>query len=56
MIVLFFLAGVPLVYLGVARDLAWIRMWRWRVLHFGAIAFVAAKLLQAREVAAKQKN
>lgn len=43
MIVLFILAGVPLVYLGAALRWTWVRGWRWRVLHLGAIVFIAAE-------------
>jgi Protein of Unknown function (DUF2784) len=45
LIVLFVLAGVPLVYLGVALRWAWVRSWHWRVLHLGAILFIAAESL-----------
>ena len=45
MIVLFVLAGVPLVYLGVALRWTWVRSWHWRVLHLGAIVFIAAESL-----------
>jgi hypothetical protein len=45
LIVLFVLAGVPLVYFGVALHWAWVRSWRWRVLHLGAILFIAAESL-----------
>src|SRR6202049_3980390 len=45
LIVLFVLAGVPLVYLGVALHWTWVRRWRWRVLHLGAILFIAAESL-----------
>jgi hypothetical protein len=43
LIVLFVLTGVPLVYLGRARHWAWVRNWRWRVLHLIAIAVIAAE-------------
>src|ERR1700681_1642670 len=43
LIVLFVLAGVPLVYLGVALRWAWVRRWHWRLLHLGAILFIAAE-------------
>ena len=43
LIVLFVLAGVPLVFLGRARHWAWVRDWRWRVLHLVAIATIAAE-------------
>jgi hypothetical protein len=43
LIVLFVVAGVPLVYLGAALRWAWVRSWRWRVLHLGAILFIAAE-------------
>jgi hypothetical protein len=45
LIVLFVLTGVPLVYLGVALRWAWVRTWHWRVLHLGAILFIAAESL-----------
>jgi hypothetical protein len=45
LIVLFILAGVPLVYLGVALRWAWVRIWHWRILHLGAILFIAAESL-----------
>jgi uncharacterized protein DUF2784 len=44
-IVLFVVAGVPLVYLGVALRWAWVRTWHWRVLHLGAILVIAAESL-----------
>jgi hypothetical protein len=45
LIVLFVVAGLPLVYLGVALRWAWVRNWRWRVLHLGAILVIAAESL-----------
>ena len=45
LIVLFILLGVPLVYLGVALHWTWVRGRRWRMLHLGAILFVAAESL-----------
>jgi hypothetical protein len=45
LIVLFVLAGVPLVYVGVALRWAWVRSRRWRVVHLGAILFIAAESL-----------
>jgi hypothetical protein len=45
LIVLFILLGVPLVYLGAALHWPWVRSWRWRMLHLGAILFVAAESL-----------
>jgi len=45
LIVLFVLAGVPLVYLGVALHWGWVRRWQWRVLHLGAIVFIATESL-----------
>ena len=45
LIVLFVLAGVPLVYAGAALHWAWVRRWPWRVLHLGAILFVASESL-----------
>src|ERR1700675_2167167 len=44
-IVLFVVAGGPLVYLGVALPWAWVRTWHWRVLHLGAILVIAAESL-----------
>src|SRR5260370_7017871 len=43
LIVLFILPGLPLVYVGVTLHWAWVRSWRWRMLHLGAILFVAAE-------------
>ena len=45
LIVLFVIAGVPLVYLGCALRWEWVRSWRWRVLHVAAIVFIAAESL-----------
>jgi hypothetical protein len=45
LIVLFVLTGVPLVYLGAAWHWAWVRNWRWRLLHLIAIAVIAAEAL-----------
>jgi len=45
LIVLFIVAGVPLVYLGGALRWVWVRSRPWRVLHLGAIMFVAAESL-----------
>jgi hypothetical protein len=45
LIILFIVAGLPLVYLGAVLRWAWVRSWRWRVLHLGAILFVAAESL-----------
>jgi hypothetical protein len=45
LIVLFVVTGVPLVYLGAARHWAWVRSWRWRLLHLIAIAVIAAEPL-----------
>ena len=45
LIVLFVVTGVPLVYLGSALRWAWVRIWRWRVVHLGAILFIAAESL-----------
>jgi Protein of Unknown function (DUF2784) len=45
LIVLFVVAGLPLVYLGAARRWAWVRSWRWRVLHLGAILVITAESL-----------
>jgi hypothetical protein len=43
LIVLFVLAGVPLVYLGVVLHWAWVRRSHWRLLHLSAILFIAAE-------------
>jgi hypothetical protein len=43
LIVLFILLGVPLVYLGAALHWTWVRSRPWRLLHLGAILFVAAE-------------
>lgn len=45
LIVLFILLGVPLVYVGAALHWTWVRGRRWRMLHLGAILFVAAESL-----------
>ena len=44
-IVVFITAGLPLIYLGAARGWRWVRARRWRVLHLGAIVFVALESL-----------
>src|SRR5208282_2172833 len=44
-IVLFITGGLPLIYLGAAFGWTWVRDWRWRALHLGAIGFVAAESL-----------
>ena len=44
-IVLFVVTGVPLVYLGVALRWTWVRSWHWRVVHLGAVLFIAAESL-----------
>jgi len=44
-IVVFIVGGVPVVYLGVALHWAWVRRRTWRVVHLGAILFVAAESL-----------
>jgi hypothetical protein len=43
LIVLFVVAGVPLIYVGGARGWAWVRSWRWRLPHLGAIFIIAAE-------------
>jgi hypothetical protein len=45
LIVLFILLGVPLIYMGAALHWTWVRSWRWRLLHLGAILFVATESL-----------
>jgi hypothetical protein len=42
-LVIFIIAGVPLVYLGAWRHWRWVRAWPWRLLHLAAIACVAAE-------------
>ena len=42
-IVLFITAAVPLIYAGAGLRWSWVRDWRWRVVHIGAIVFVAAE-------------
>ena len=44
-IVLFVVAGVPLVYLGAAMRWAWVKRWWWRALHLGAMLIIAAQSL-----------
>jgi hypothetical protein len=43
LIVLFVLTGVPLIYIGAARQWSWVRSLRWRLLHLIAIAVIAAE-------------
>jgi hypothetical protein len=45
LIVLFVVGGVPLIYLGAALSWSWVRRRRWRLLHLGAILFIAAESL-----------
>jgi Protein of Unknown function (DUF2784) len=45
LVILFILLGVPLVYLGAALRWAWVRSRPWRMLHLGAILFVATESL-----------
>ncbi len=45
LIVLFIVAGLPVIYLGVALSWAWVRSRAWRALHLAAILFVAAESL-----------
>ena len=45
LIVLFNVAGLPLIYLGAALHWTWVRSRPWRVLHLGAILFIAAESL-----------
>jgi hypothetical protein len=45
LIILFIVAGVPLVYLGAVLRWTWVRSRRWRGLHMGAILVVAAESL-----------
>lgn len=44
-IVIFIVSTVPLIYLGAALRWSWVRNLRLRVVHLGAIAFVAAESL-----------
>jgi hypothetical protein len=44
-VVLFITAGLPLIYLGGALGWAWVRIRWWRLVHLGAIAFVAVESL-----------
>jgi hypothetical protein len=45
LIVLFIVGGVPVVFLGAAFHWRWVRYWTWRLVHLGAILFVAAEPL-----------
>jgi hypothetical protein len=45
LIVLFIVAGLPLIYLGAALRSTWVRNRRWRMLHLAAILFVAVESL-----------
>lgn len=45
LIVLFNVAGLPLIYLGAALRWTWVRSRPLRVLHLGAILFIAAESL-----------
>lgn len=45
LIVLFILLGVPLIYAGAALHWTWVRNRPWRLLHLGAILFVAMESL-----------
>ncbi len=45
LIVLFNVAGLPLIYLGAALRWAWVRSRPWRMLHLGAILSVAGESL-----------
>lgn len=42
-IVLFIMAGLPLVFIGASRDWRWVRNLPFRVLHIAAIVFVAGE-------------
>jgi hypothetical protein len=44
-VVLFIVAGLPLVYIGAARGWHWVRAWAWRLLHLLAILLVAGESL-----------
>lgn len=43
LLVLFIIAGLPLIYLGAALSWSWVRAWQWRALHLAAIVFVAVE-------------
>jgi Protein of Unknown function (DUF2784) len=43
LIVVFIVGAVPVVYLGAALRWNWVRFRTWRVVHLGAILFVAAE-------------
>jgi uncharacterized protein DUF2784 len=45
LVILFILLGVPLVFLGAALHWTWVRSRPWRMLHLGAILFVATESL-----------
>lgn len=45
LIVLFIVAGLPLIYVGAALRWTWVRSRLWRMLHLAAISFVAAESL-----------
>jgi hypothetical protein len=45
LIVLFNVAGLPLIYLGAALRWTWVRSRPWRVLHLAAILFIVAESL-----------
>jgi hypothetical protein len=45
LVVLFNVASQPLIYLGAALRWAWVRGRAWRMLHLGAILFIAAESL-----------
>jgi len=42
-IVLFITAGLPLIFIGAARGWRWVRNLQFRVVHIGAIVFVAGE-------------
>lgn len=44
-IVVFILAGLPLILIGAWRHWSWVRGFWWRAAHLAAIAFVAAEAL-----------
>jgi polyferredoxin len=43
LIVLFVVAGVPVIYVGAARGWAWVRSRLWRLVHLCAIFIIAAE-------------
>jgi hypothetical protein len=44
-VVLFVIAGLPLIYIGAARRWAWVRGVRWRAVHLATVVLIAAESL-----------